>query len=101
MAWEGVERFLITVLSQESATFLSLEVAVAWIKAGLKFKQNVSQNCTMLAKGPAINALRLWGRRNLTPFPAFFPSCFATQRSPGDPGGCAELSGGDLAAPGG
>lgn len=45
---------------------------MAWIKAGLKFKQNVGQNCTMLAKGPAINALRLWGRRNLTPFPAFF-----------------------------
>lgn len=46
---------------------------MAWIKAGLKFKQNVSQHCTMLAKGPAMNALRLWGRRDLTNFPALFP----------------------------
>lgn len=45
---------------------------MAWIKAGLKFKQNVSQHCTMLAKGPVMNALRLWGKKQFNHFPAPF-----------------------------
>lgn len=51
---------------------------MAWIKAGLKFKQNVSQHCTMLAKGPVMNALRLWGKSNLTIF-QLLSCCCATQ----------------------
>lgn len=56
--WPGMElKGFDGGLDWEAAACLPLEVTVAEIKGGLKFKENVSQHCTTLAKG-----LLRWGR---------------------------------------